>query len=72
MSMNNIAYCTVIHDKNKYKVVPRRVEMTVRGTEFSYIENAAYCEVCGSEVYVPEINDQNVVLREEVYRHIKE
>ena len=46
--------------------------MTVRGTEFSYIENAAYCEVCGSEVYAPEINDQNVVSREEAYRYIKE
>lgn len=68
MSTNDIAYCTDCHEKNNYKVVSQGVEMTVRGTEFSYIEKAAYCEVCGSVVYVPEINDQNVVSREEAYR----
>lgn len=67
MSTNTV-YCINCDEKTTYTVKCQRVEMTVRGTTFSYVEQAAYCSVCGEQVYVPEINDLNVVSREEAYR----
>lgn len=42
--------------------------MDIRGISFSYVEQTAYCSECGEEVYVPEINDLNVIAREDAYR----
>lgn len=67
MSTNTV-YCINCDEKTTYTVKCQRVEMTVRGTTFSYVEQSAYCAVCGEQVYVPEINDLNVVSREEAYR----
>lgn len=68
MSGNNITFCINCGEKTEYIVKSQRVDMSVRGIEFSYVEHTAYCSVCGEEVYVPEINDLNVASREEAYR----
>lgn len=62
------AYCINCGLKNTYTVKTTREEMTVRGTTFSYLEDTAYCSVCGEEIYVPEINDRNVQAQEDAYR----
>lgn len=64
----NTVYCINCDEKTTYTVKCERVEMAVRGISFSYVEHTAYCSVCGEELYVPEINDLNVVSREEAYR----
>lgn len=64
----NTAYCIHCDEKTAYTVKSQREEMTVRGIEFCYVELTAYCSVCGEELYVPEINDLNVMSREEAYR----
>lgn len=68
MSTNNISYCINCNEKTEYEVKAQRISMTVRGTNFSYVEQIAYCKKCGEEVYVPDINDLNVSSREEAYR----
>ena len=68
MSTNNTIYCINCDKKNTYCVKSQRVDIKIRGIAFSYVEQAAYCSECGEEVYVPEINDLNVVAREEAYR----
>lgn len=68
MDAGNVAYCIGCNEKTAYTVKSQRVEMEVRGTKFYYIEQTAYCRKCGEAVYVPEINDSNVLSREEAYR----
>lgn len=62
------SYCINCNEKTEYKVKPKRINMTVRGVNFSYVEQIAYCKKCGEEVYVPDINDINVCSRKEAYR----
>lgn len=68
MSTNNTVYCINCDDKTEYLIKSQRVDMSVRGIEFSYVEHTAYCATCGEEVYVPEVNDLNVSSREDAYR----
>ena len=44
-----------------------REETNVHGIAFNCLEHTAYCSVCGSELYVPIINDMNVQARENAY-----
>lgn len=48
------------------------VDDEIRGIRFRYAENTAYCERCGTEVYVPEVNDWNAINRKESYERGKE
>lgn len=68
MDKENTAFCIACGAKKTYTVKSRREDITVRGTCFSYVEQTAYCESCGEEVYIPEINDLNVQAREDAYR----
>ena len=61
-------YCIHCGEMQEYKRKVSREEMTVRGTAFRYLEQAAFCTECGEEVYVPEINDRNAEARECAYR----
>jgi len=62
------AFCIACGCKNPYTVSNSREMITVRGITFSYVEVSAHCHQCGELIYVPEINDANVVSREEGYR----
>ena len=56
------------HMTTNYKEVTTPQKLTVNGVEFAYLETTALCIECGGEVYVPEINDLNVKVREAAYR----
>ena len=47
------------------QAAPRTI--TARGRTFSYIHKRAVCTECGEEVYVPRINDENVLARLDAY-----
>lgn len=64
-------FCVECKKETTYSVITSRVEMTVRGTTFSYIELSAICNHCGEEIYVPEINDANVMSSENAYREAR-
>ena len=66
--MDKKAFCIKCSHKVEYSIASERVEMTVRGVHFSYVEFSAICKECGDEVYVAEINDINHERREEEYR----
>lgn len=46
-------------------VVPRTI--TVRGRTFSYNHKLVACTECREEIYVPKINDENVLARLNAY-----
>ena len=68
--MNNhiTAFCPTCGCKRMVNRNSLRVETEVRGVGFGFVETAAVCQVCGEEVYVPDVNDENVHVREEAYR----
>ena len=40
----------------------------MRGLEFEYSAERAYCNECGSEIFIPELHDQNLKKIDNVYR----
>lgn len=67
-----MAYCIACEKHTPYKVVGHMVDDEIRGIRFRYAESTAYCERCGTEVYVPEVNDWNEINRKESYERGKE
>ena len=61
------AFCIEFGTHNTFVVKSAREETNVHGIAFNYLEHTAYCSVCGSELYVPIINDMNVQARENAY-----
>ncbi len=43
-----------------YKVIEKQATGTVRGKKYHYMGKFAYCDECGSEVYVGKFNDYNL------------
>lgn len=75
MKYPTTAFCTECRDFTEYTVRLSPSLAAVRGTKFIhfvYIRKSAICAKCGKEVYVPEINDENVEAREAAYRKAKQ
>lgn len=68
MCSSQTAYCVECGCEREYTISSSRETITVRDHTFSYIEMHAHCQTCGEEIYVPEINDENVQSREDGYR----
>ena len=68
MPNNKATFCTHCGCDVSYSLDSTRESVMVRGLEFSYVEMHAYCNECGNQVYVPDVNDENVRAREEGYR----
>lgn len=67
--MNDMnTFCVNCGAETEYEVKSRKIEQTVRGITFSYVERTAYCTVCGEETYVAEVNDENAIAAHEAYR----
>lgn len=60
-------HCTNCDARVPYSVKEKLVETEVNGIRFSYREKSAHCLLCGSEVYVPWVNDVNVSSRKLAY-----
>lgn len=71
MSMIGTTYCIHCDHRVEYCVRSQRVSVDIRGIVFTYDELVAYCSKCGAELYVPEINDANVIARKEAYEMAK-
>lgn len=61
-------FCVECCRNCSYDIITSREQATVRGLNFNYIKQTAYCSICGEPVYVPEINDENVRTQEESFR----
>ena len=64
-------YCIHCDCRVEYCLKSQRVALDIRGIAITYDELVAYCSKCGAELYVPEINDANVVARKETYEMTK-
>lgn len=60
MDKSEDSYCIRCNEKVKYIIKSQRKNVSVRGVSFSYVEQIAYCPICGEEVYAPAVNDHNV------------
>lgn len=63
-----IAFCINCGANEPVKMDSLRIEAEVRGVKISYVETRAICPECGEELYLPEVNDENVRAREAAYR----
>lgn len=68
MEVKPVVYCINCDDKKEYIVKAQKREITVKGITFQYVHQQAFCAECGEEVYCPEVNDANVLARENAYR----
>ena len=68
MAAHMETFCINCGVERQYTVKSNRRELTIRGIKFSFVEHIAYCTECNEEVYVPEINDENVQAKEDAYR----
>ena len=58
------AYCIACGQEQPYSTWMSEEILTHNGIQFAVPINHARCTVCGEEVYVPEINDENASRRE--------
>ena len=61
-------FCEKCGGKTAYTISERQSKKTVRGINFSYLEEYAVCSVCDDPIYVPEIHDANIERIEAAYR----
>lgn len=69
--MNNKGFCTKCGQEVKYIIKSKIVQSTIKGVLFNYTELSAHCVECGSNIYVPEINDNNAESMEKAYWEAK-
>lgn len=60
-------FCTVCYESVPYRLHTENKEVSVREVSFSYEELVANCDICGTRVYVPAVNDRNCYEREKCY-----
>lgn len=70
--MSDTAYCIRCSKKTEYSIKFQRMRVNVCGVRFSYVEKDPCCTNCGENVYVSEIEDQNVDARMFAFNRAKE
>ena len=64
-------FCITCGRRTEYKLISNKVKQTIREVSFEYEEITPICMKCGTEVYVPSINDINCGNRLTAYRKAK-
>lgn len=69
----NKTFCEVCREENvDFKVEIEIIKSEVNGKEYVYTGLKGVCMKCGSEVYIPEIEDENLrIFNREVKRNEK-
>lgn len=67
MEIRPKVFCCKCYEKTEYDIEVSEEVASVREVTFSYPKTRAKCKVCGTEVYVPAINDKNVYERHKAY-----
>lgn len=62
------AFCEICGQNVPYSISEAEEDITVRGIAFSCKTKFAVCDKCGSFVYIPEINDENVDARNKAWQ----
>ncbi|MGB9781868.1 MAG: type II TA system antitoxin MqsA family protein [Moorellaceae bacterium] len=53
-------YCYYCDKEVEYRIVEKEVELEIKGVEVKYLARIAYCNECGNEIDVPELDDENI------------
>ena len=69
--MNFQKYCYNCDKDVNINLKEETINMSIKGANFSFIGNLAYCTECGEEVYVAEFDDDNIRKANEIYREKK-
>jgi len=66
--MNRIVFCPECRQDVKFSVKENVDSAELKGEAYDFTSKTAYCDECGAEVYVPEIEDENLKALYDVYR----
>ena len=69
--MEEKAFCMYCEDFVSYHVNQHNSCFTFHDKKYNYMEKSAYCDKCKFEIYVPEINDENVDRRQEIIKRVR-
>jgi putative zinc finger/helix-turn-helix YgiT family protein len=61
-------FCEKCHEMVEYSIKEVKKEKNIKGKNIKYIGKEAYCNECGSEIFVPEIRDYNLAMLDKAYR----
>ena len=61
-------FCPECRKNVKYQIKDSVEKKEVRGLEFEYTAERAYCKECGSEIFIPELHDKNLKKIDNIYR----
>lgn len=65
---NQIVFCPECRQDVKYSVKTNRESTKLKGEVYEFDTHTAYCEKCGGEVYVAELEDENLKSLYDAYR----
>ena len=66
--MNNITYCENCNRDREYTINTEMVAYDIKGTKFTCPQRYAKCAICGENVYVGQLFDENSAVGHDAYR----
>ena len=66
--MNRIVFCPECRQDVRLSVKEKPDSAELKGEVYKFVSKTAYCDECGIEVYVPEIEDENLKSLYDAYR----
>ena len=63
-------YCPECDKDVEFELFEREKETSIDHVTFKYLAKIPYCRICGNEVYIAEISDQNLKLANDKYREL--
>ena len=61
-------FCPECRKDVEYQIKELAEKKEVHGLEFEYTAERAYCNECESEIFIPELHDQNLKIIDVAYR----
>lgn len=65
---NRIVFCPECRQDVKFSIKEKTESAELKGEVYEFISKTTFCEKCGGEVYVPEIEDENLKSLYDVHR----
>lgn len=66
--MNRIVFCPECRQDVRFSMSEKPDSAVLKDEVYEFISKTAYCNECGAEVYVPEIEDENLKALYDMYR----
>jgi len=66
-----LGFCEKCHDMVEYFIRDEKKQKNIKGKNVEYMGKEAYCNVCGSQIFVADIRDHNLAVLDKAYREEK-